>query len=157
MDAEQVVRTYSDMVYGVAMRYVRNRTDADDVYSDVFYRYFRRPRTFQSEEHRRNWLLRVTVNAAKDFLQKIHYDSELTDEMIPEVSLSATSVSLEEVMDVRNAVAKLSDDQREIIELYYLVGVNTREIGQMLQKSENTVKSILLRSRKRLMELLQDK
>lgn len=37
----------------VAMRYVRNRTDADDVYSDVFYRYFRRKRTFDSEEHRK--------------------------------------------------------------------------------------------------------
>ena len=70
MNAEQIVRKYSDMVYGIAIRYVRNRIDADDVYNDVFYRYFRRERTFASEEHRKNWLIRVSVNAAKDFLIK---------------------------------------------------------------------------------------
>ena len=53
MNDEEIVRKYSDMIFGVAMRYVRNRTDADDVYSDVFYRYFRRKRTFDSEEHRK--------------------------------------------------------------------------------------------------------
>ena len=74
MNAEQIVATYSDMVYGVAMRYVRNRVDADDVYNDVFYRYFRRERSFDSEEHRKFWLLRVTVNAAKDFLKNKNSD-----------------------------------------------------------------------------------
>ena len=77
MNGTEVVRAYSDMVYGVAMRYVRNRTDADDVYSEVFYRYFRRERTFESEDHRKNWLLRVTVNCSKDLLTGRRYDDEI--------------------------------------------------------------------------------
>ena len=159
MNGEMVVRTYSDMVYGVAMRYVRNRADADDVYSDVFYRYFRRERKFDGEEHRKAWLLRVTVNSAKDFLIKKRYDQSLDDEdmfdqTVASVSFSGSDISQEEIMDVRNALKKLKPERREVVELYYFNGLTTKEIANMLQRSENTIKSELLRGRKELKENL---
>ncbi|MBR2304890.1 MAG: sigma-70 family RNA polymerase sigma factor [Ruminococcus sp.] len=155
MKADEVVKTYSDMIYGVAMRYVRNRADADDVYSDVFYRYFRRERTFDSEEHRKAWLLRVTVNCSKDFLMKRGYGEELNDDMFGSEDMSgASGVSVEEIMDVRNAIRKLSDDYREIIELYYFNELTVSEIAQMLQRPVNTVKSQLMRGRNELKKLL---
>ena len=154
MNAEEMVRTYSDMVYGVAMRYVRNKADADDVYSDVFYRYFNKERTFESEEHRKYWLLRVTVNCSKNVLAGRRYDEELSDDMFGDVSLSGTEAAQEELMDLRKALKNLREDYREVIELYYLNGFNTREIAGMLQRSENTVKSHLLRGRQKLKELL---
>ena len=158
MNGEELVRKYSDMVYGIAMRYVRNQTDADDVYNDVFYRYFRRERTFDGEEHRKYWLIRVTVNSAKEFLlNKTHDVGIEEDDMFGEVSITGSDVSLEEIMDLRKALKQLREDYREVIELYYLNGFNTREIAQMLQKSENTVKSNLLRGRQNLKELLSKK
>jgi RNA polymerase sigma-70 factor (ECF subfamily) len=155
MNAEQIVRKYSDMVYGIAIRYVRNRIDADDVYNDVFYRYFRRERTFASEEHRKNWLIRVSVNAAKDFLIKKRSDVELRDDMFEDVRSDFSNVSREELMDLRDGLKKLKEEYREIIELYYINGFNTKEISIMLQKSENTVKSQLLRGRQKLRELIE--
>ncbi|MBQ5484789.1 MAG: sigma-70 family RNA polymerase sigma factor [Lachnospiraceae bacterium] len=155
MNAEQIVRKYSDMVYGIAIRYVRNRIDADDVYNDVFYRYFRRERTFASEEHRKNWLIRVSVNAAKDFLIKKRSDVELRDDMFEDVRSDFSNVSREELMDLRDGLKKLKEEYREIIELYYINGFNTKEISVMLQKSENTVKSQLLRGRQKLRELIE--
>ncbi|SCW47589.1 RNA polymerase sigma-70 factor, ECF subfamily [Lachnospiraceae bacterium C10] len=155
MNAEQIVRKYSDMVYGIAIRYVRNRIDADDVYNDVFYRYFRRERTFASEEHRKNWLIRVSVNAAKDFLIKKRSDVELRDDMFEDVRTDFSNVSREELMDLRDGLKKLKEEYREIIELYYINGFNTKEISVMLQKSENTVKSQLLRGRQKLREVIE--
>ena len=155
MNAEQIVRKYSDMVYGIAIRYVRNRIDADDVYNDVFYRYFRRERTFASEEHRKNWLIRVSVNAAKDFLIKKRSNVELRDDMFEDVRSDSSNVSREELMDLRDGLKKLKEEYREIIELYYINGFNTKEISVMLQKSENTVKSQLLRGRQKLRELIE--
>ncbi|SDW35556.1 RNA polymerase sigma-70 factor, ECF subfamily [Lachnospiraceae bacterium KHCPX20] len=155
MNAEQIVRKYSDMVYGIAIRYVRNRIDADDVYNDVFYRYFRRERTFASEEHCKNWLIRVSVNAAKDFLIKKRSDVELRDDMFEDVRSDSSNVSREELMDLRDGLKKLKEEYREIIELYYINGFNTKEISVMLQKSENTVKSQLLRGRQKLRELIE--
>lgn len=158
MNGETIVRTYSDMIYGVAMRYVKNPTDADDVYADVFYRYFRRERTFESDEHLKAWLLRVTINSAKDFLIKRKYevskDDELFDESLMAVTFSGTDISQEEILDVRNALKQLKEERREVIELYYFNGLNTREIAEMLQKPENTIKSDLLRGRKDIKEYL---
>ncbi|MBR6337492.1 MAG: sigma-70 family RNA polymerase sigma factor [Ruminococcus sp.] len=155
MSDEEIVRTYSDMIYGVAMRYVRNRTDADDVYSDVFYRYFRRQRTFDSEEHRKAWLLRVTVNCSKDFVMNRGYSEEIQEDMFGSETLyGTTEASAEDILAVREAVKKLDDEHREIIELYYFSGLSVSEIGQMLQKSVNTVKSQLLRGRNKLKEIL---
>ncbi|MCR5815871.1 MAG: sigma-70 family RNA polymerase sigma factor [Ruminococcus sp.] len=155
MNDEEIVRKYSDMIYGVAMRYVRNRTDADDVYSDVFYRYFRRQRTFDSEEHRKAWLLRVTVNCSKDFVMNRGYSEEIQEDMFGSETLyGTTEASAEDILAVREAIKKLDDEHREIIELYYFSGLSVSEIGQMLQKSVNTVKSQLLRGRNKLKELL---
>ena len=113
MTDEEIVRFYSDMIFGVAMRYVRNSTDADDVYSEVFLRYFKRVRSFDSEEHRRAWLLRVTVNCAKDFLKSrtFHQDIDtVREDMFESVTITDTSeASIEDIMAVREAVKKLSE------------------------------------------------
>ncbi|MBE5918902.1 MAG: sigma-70 family RNA polymerase sigma factor [Pseudobutyrivibrio ruminis] len=159
MNQEMIVRTYSNMVYSVAMRYVKNPTDADDVYADVFYRYFRRERSFESEEHRKAWLLRVTINSSKDFLIKRKYetskDDDMFDESLMSVTFSGTDISQEEIMDVRNSLKRLKEERREVLELYYFSGLNTKEIADMLQRPENTIKSELLRGRKEMKEHLQ--
>ncbi len=155
MNDEEMVKAYSDMIYGVAMRYVRNRADADDVYSDVFYRYFRRERSFDSEEHRKSWLLRVTVNAAKEFLINRGHGEELNEDMFGDEAVSASwDTSIEDVLAVRDALKKLDGEYREVIELYYFSDLSVAEIGQMLQRSVNTVKSQLLRGRGKLKELI---
>jgi RNA polymerase sigma-70 factor (ECF subfamily) len=143
------------MIYGVAMRYVRSRNDADEVYSDVFYRYFRRERTFSSEEHRKAWLLRVTINCSKDHLKNRQYNVSIDDDIFEAESFADMPHDrLEDIMDVRAALKKLSEDQREIIELYYFNQLKVSEIAQMLQRKESTVKVQLMRARNELKELL---
>jgi RNA polymerase sigma-70 factor (ECF subfamily) len=155
MNDEMIVRTYSDMIYGIAMRYVRNRNEAEEVYSDVFYRYFRRVRTFQCEEHRKAWLLRVTINCSKDHLSNRQYNMDIDDDMFESVSFSDVPHNeLEDILDVRAALKKLSEDYREVIELHYFSGLKICDIAQMLQRKEGTVKVQLMRARERLKELL---
>ena len=61
----ETVRRYSDMVYRLAFARTGNTADAEDVYQEVFLRYLRSDPQFTSEEHRKAWLLRVTINCAK--------------------------------------------------------------------------------------------
>lgn len=155
MNDEMIVRTYSDMIYGVAMRYVRNRYEADEVYSDVFYRYFRKVRSFQSEEHRKAWLLRVTINCSKDHLMNRQYNVDIDDDMFESVDFSdVPHKALEDILDVRAALKKLSEDYREVVELHYFNDLKVSEIARMLQKKESTVKVQLMRGREKLKELL---
>ncbi|MBP3204216.1 MAG: sigma-70 family RNA polymerase sigma factor [Lachnospiraceae bacterium] len=147
MDAETIVLTYSDMVYRIAMRYVRQPADAEDVYSEVFLRYFRKPREFESEEHRKAWLIKVTMNCAKDLLtQKLSYD-EIETVQIPEAEKGPDK---EELLDLRNAMEGLKPEYREAISLYYLDGLSVKQVADVMDRPENTVKSLLMRGREAL-------
>ena len=61
----QVMERYGDMVYRLALAQTHSSHDADDVFQEVFLRYLRAAPVFREEEHRKAWLLRVTVNCCK--------------------------------------------------------------------------------------------
>ena len=143
------MRTYADMVYRIAYRYVKNPIDTDDVFSEVFLAYFKKERTFESEEHRKAWLIRVTINCAKDFLgqraqlQQLHEET-LSDQTTPDT-----------YMDLHKAIEQLRPEYREVIKLYYLDDLSVKQIAQVLDKNENTVKTQLSRAREMLKTMLE--
>ena len=152
MDEEQIVRTYADMVYGIAYRYTGNGTDADDVFSETFLAYFRRERSFESEEHRKAWLIRVTINCAKDLLRERHWDQELNEEPAAEEPLTPR----EDILSLRQAIETLPAQQKEMVMLYYFNDLPIKTIAEILDRNENTVKVTLLRARENLRKYLEE-
>lgn len=152
MNSEEVVRTYSDMMYKIAFRYVRNQYDAEDAVSEAFLSYFKKEREFESEEHRRAWLIRVTVNAAKDLLSDRSYDEEINEEI---VGAEEEKVDVETSLDLRDALGKLPDHQKEVITLFYMQELSINEISEILGKNKNTVAVTLARARENLRKFLE--
>ena len=152
MDEEQIVRTYADMIYKIAYRYTSNPADAEDVFSETFLAYFKRERSFESEEHRKAWLIRVTINCAKDLLAERHYDEELNEELVCEPG----HTSQEDILTLREAINALPPGQKEILTLYYLNDVPIKTIAKILEKSESTVKVTLFRARENLRKFFED-
>ena len=148
---EQIVRIYADMVYRIAYRYVKNSTDADDVFSEVFLAYFKKERTFESEEHRKAWLIRVTINCAKDVLMQNTHLQQFHEETVPDQTVPDTDT----YTDLHNAIERLRPEYREIIKLYYLDDLSVKEVAQILNKNENTVKTQLSRAREALKTMLE--
>ena len=146
MDSEDIVRTYSDMIYKIAYRYVSNGADAEDVFSEVWLIYFKKERTFETEKHRKAWLIRVTINAAKNILSKRTYTVETMDR----VRTPEAGSAVEERMDLEKAIERLRPEYREVICLYYLQGLPVKTIGMILDRNENTVKVHLMRAREEL-------
>ena len=147
---EQIVRTYADMVYRIAYRYVKNSIDTDDVFSEVFLAYFKKERTFESEEHRKAWLIRVTINCAKDFLQQHSQLQQIHEETLPD-----RTADTDAYMDLYAAIERLRPEYREVIKLYYLDDLSVKEIAQILDKNENTIKTQLFRARDTLRTILE--
>ena len=145
------MRTYADMVYRIAFRYVKNSIDADDVFSEVFLAYFKKERTFDSEEHRKAWLIRVTINCAKDLLQQRSQLQQFYEEAMPDHTASDTDTYI----DLHAAIEQLRPEYREVIKLYYLDDLSVRQIAQVLDKNENTVKTQLSRAREILKSILE--
>lgn len=145
------MRTYADMVYRIAYRYVKNTIDTDDVFSDVFLAYFKKERTFESEEHRKAWLIRVTINCAKDLLAQRAQLQQLHEETLPDQSAR----DIDTYMALHEAIEQLRPEYREIIKLYYLDDLSVKEIAQILNKNENTIKTHLFRARETLKSVLE--
>ena len=146
------MRTYADMVYRIACRYVRNSIDADDVFSEVFLAYFKKERTFESEEHRKAWLIRVTINCAKDFLEQRTQQCPLNEEILAD----ETRTDSDAYMDLHAAIERLRPEYKEVIKLYYLDDLSVKQIAQILDKNENTIKTQLARARESLRALLEE-
>ena len=64
----EVVDKYGNMVYRLAISYLKNTHDAQDVVQEVFIKYYNNEGKIQSEEHLKSWLLRVTINLCKNKL-----------------------------------------------------------------------------------------
>ena len=145
------MRTYADMVYRIAYRYVKNTIDTDDVFSEVFLAYFKKERIFESEEHRKAWLIRVTINCTKDFLAQRSRLQQLNEETVPDPVES----NIDTYMDLHAAIEQLRPDYREVIKLYYLDDLSVKQISQILNRNENTVKTQLSRARDTLRHILE--
>ena len=145
------MRMYADMVYRIAYRYVKNSIDTDDVFSEVFLAYFKKERTFESEEHRKAWLIRVTINCAKDLLEQRSQLQQIHEETVPDQAIPDTDT----YMDLHAAIEQLRPEYREVIKLYYLDDLPVKQIAQVLGKNENTVKTQLSRAREMLKTMLE--
>ena len=67
-DTAEAVARYGSAVYRLAYAMTRSRSDADDVFQEVFLRYHRSSPDFESAAHEKAWLLRVTVNRSRSLL-----------------------------------------------------------------------------------------
>lgn len=139
---------YGDTVYRLAFAYARSKADADDIFQEVFLRYYRRAPAFQSEEHRKAWLLRVTINRAKSCLSKMPHE--------PQETADAAPFSAPESLELHEALSKLAPKYRTVIHLFYYEGYTAEEIGALLRQKPATVRTQLTRARRRLASLLQD-
>ena len=141
------------MVYKIAYRYVADPTDVDDVFSETFLTYFKKERVFHDEEHRKAWLIRVTINCAKDLLRGKSSWEELNETIVGEES---SALGSEEQLDLYTALRQLRFEYREAICLHYLEGLSVKDIAVVLGRNENTVKTHLARGREKLRKFLED-
>ena len=69
-DIRETIETYSDMVYRIALTRSGIVENAEDIFQDVFIKYSQKKPKFESEEHKKAWLIRVTINTTKNFVKQ---------------------------------------------------------------------------------------
>jgi len=146
---ETAIAEYSDMVYRLAFFQMKNKSDADDVFQDVFFRYIRRKPHFDSKEHEKAWFIRVTVNCCKNM-----YSSAWRKRIVP---LDENIPYIEkEQSDLFNELQKLPKKYIVVIHLYYYEDMSVDEISKAIGKSPSAVKMRLLRARNMLKDVLKE-
>ena len=150
---EAVIRRYSDMVYRLAFARTGNRSDAEDLYQEVFLRYLTRAPAFTSEEHRKAWLLRVAANCAQDLFRAPWRKRERP---IEEAEHLHVADHIPEPGGVLEAVLSLPESYRLPVHLFYYEGLSIREIAGVLGKREGAVRTSLTRARALLRDKLKE-
>lgn len=145
-----ICEKYFNMIYKLALAQTRDVHIAEDVTSDVFLKYMETKKVFESEEHIKAWLLRVTINASHSV-----FSSSWFKKTVPlEETLEGAGIP-EDESEVYLAVMRLPEKYRTVIHLFYYEDFSVLEIADILNSKESTVKSQLLRGRNLLKETLK--
>ena len=96
----QSVNEYSDLIYRVALHACGNQMDAEDMVQNVFIKLFQHKKPFTSEEHKKSWLIRVTVNECHTLFRSVWKSRVQPMEQIE----CSTQTSMEEPSDLYDAV-----------------------------------------------------
>ena len=148
-DTTGAVDRWGPAVYRLACAATGNRSDADDVFQEVFLRYHRSAPEFASEAHEKAWLLRVTANRTRSLLA-----SPWRRRSVPLEDVYACSGPEESA--VAEALAALPPGDRTLLHLYYDEGYRTEELARLLGRKSATVRSQLTRARQKLARLLKE-
>lgn len=149
-EVNRAVDRYADMVRRLCMIHLKNEADTEDIFQTVFLKYLLSPVVFESEEHEKAWLIRVTSNACKDLL-KSFFRSRTTslDDL-----LERTAELPPDHREVLEAVLSLPRKYREVIYLHYYEDYTAPQISRILGKKVNTIYTLLTRSKQMLREKL---
>ena len=145
-DASRAVDLYGDTVRRICMIHLKNMTDTEDIFQAVFLKYVLHTAPFDSPEHEKAWIIRVTVNACKDLLKSFFHTRTVSLDALIETSQEIQ----EDYSEVLEAVLALPEKYKDPIYLHYYEGYTAEEIGRILHKNTNTVYTLLTRARQML-------
>lgn len=153
----QLYERFASKLFVTAMRYMKNKSDAEDVLQDSFIKIYQKIDTFRFDCPVDAWLRRIVVNTALKALQgqpnyMQHTDSQLVSDNIEDNEFTLSGFEFEQLMAV---VQSLPDGCRTVFNLYAIEGYQHNEIAEMLGVSEGTSKSQYSRARVLLQQKLK--
>ncbi len=152
---DSIVNRYLPMIYRIALSNLKNKSDAEDITHDVILKYIKFKPDLSSEEHIKNWFIRVTVNMCKDF-----YKSSWIKRTIGFTDEDTISVDVREnadlKIDIHTALMKLPFKYRSIIHLFYYEDMTVEQISNVLGINLSTAKMRLQRGREKLKKILTE-
>lgn len=149
-DVENTLDIYGNSILRLAYSYLHNMSDAEDILQETLIKYMEANKNFESDIHKKAWLLKVAGNLSKN---KVDYNRvRQTDELEETLVMDER----EDLSFVWDAVKKLPEKYREVIHLFYYEGYQTKEISKILSRNESSVRSDLKRGRERLKDVLRE-
>lgn len=159
----ELVRRHQRFVFTLALRFSKNREDAEEISQDTFIKAYRYLNNFQRTSKFSTWLYTIVYNTSMTFLRKKNLDTLSLDQeehsIIIEHKLQGTKNNFAEKASqsfyINKAIEQLSSEDGNIITLFYNAEQSLQEIAQITGLEANTVKVKLHRARHRLKEKLE--
>ncbi|MBQ5339147.1 MAG: sigma-70 family RNA polymerase sigma factor [Oscillospiraceae bacterium] len=137
-------RKYANFVYSIALSYMKNPADAEDVTADVFVRLLETDISFPDETHARAWLATVVRNRCKNLLRHWLRRKREAEEVMEQIPVSDRAADVQQVMQ---ALLALPEKYRLPLLLFAVEGYSVRETADILHLNESTVRTRIARAR----------
>lgn len=138
-------------MYKVAKAYLHYEEDVADAMQETILTCYEKLDTLREPQYFKTWMTRILINKCKNILRK-NRELRLTEELPETGEWDAAQENLE----FMELLQSMDEKYRTILILYYVEGFNTREIAELLEMNEHTVKTRLVRARKRFAQEYQE-
>lgn len=169
MDFYRLYEQYKNLVFNLALQYVHNVEEAEEITQDVFVSSYGKLHQFRSEASLKTWIYRITINHSLDFIKKkraqkrqftnssSRLDPEeaglkITDFHHPGVALEQQ----EEVAYLFSQINRLRANQKTVLVLLKIKDLPVDEVATILRLSPKAVESLLQRAKKNLQKFLNE-
>ena len=149
-EVNKAIERYSDTVRRICMLYLKNYADTEDIFQTVFLKYVLSSAAFESEEHEKAWMIRVTINACKDLLKSFFRSRTVSLDAVMEQPAEVS----QDHREVLEAVLSLPQKYRDVVYLHYFEDYTAPQISRVLGKNVNTIYTLLNRSKQMLRKKL---
>jgi RNA polymerase sigma factor (sigma-70 family) len=160
---EQLLYMHEDAVYSFVYNKVRNEMDAEEITQDVFMKAYKNIKSFRKEAKLRTWLFTIAHNTTASHYRKKELKTTPVDDTPKAHGIASTiEESMSKVSDeertrfIAQAMVNMAPQQRALIQLFYLEELSIKEICDITELSEASVKTGLNRGRNRLYQLLEE-
>lgn len=143
----ELMERHKRSMYKIAKTYLRRGEDAADAMSETVLDCFEHLGSLKETKYFTTWLVRILINNCKDILARNKGIGSLEEEWVPEAVCGKDDQGFLDYLE------PLPKDTRLMMILYYMWGFRTREIAELLNKKESTVKSKLLRGRAKIKQV----
>ena len=159
---EELITRYQPRVFGMARKYFRNESDAEDVVQTIFTKTFQKLSSYKGTAPFEHWFMRLSLNACYDALRRkrnrpdqtisdMLFDDESWQDRLSNIPDASDRVGLEEARElVYTVLGQISDRARIVLTLQELEGRSIREISEITGWSESLVKVQAFRARKEM-------
>lgn len=180
-ELQKKIDSYSDLLYRIAYLQLRNNQDAEDVVQETFYQFIKAKKGFETPEHEKAWLIKVTLNGCRRIWRSAWYrhtnvapaggtgkgagneaDGMAMDDIRDTICDNSRGNVLEDILkkerdrEIMEVVMKLPRRYREVIHLFYFQQMSVKEISAVTKRKESTITSQLTRGRELLRKNLKE-
>lgn len=160
---DEIYAEHEKRVFNIALHYVRNVSDAEEITQDVFLKVYQKFEQFKEESKLFTWIHRIAVNSSIDHLRKFNSQKRrfvivMSDTVLPAHSnYIHPGVQLEEkeaLIETMKIVNELPNQQKTAVILHKIEGLSQEETAKIMKKSEKSIESLIGRARKKIKEKL---
>lgn len=168
---EDIYRAYKNLIYNLALKYLQNIEDAEEVTQDVFVKIFHSIDQFKADSELKTWIYRITINKSLDFIKSKNaqkrkgfltsiFQFKTAEEIPINNHFDHPGVSLEsreEVETIMHCINLLPDNQKTALILHKLEEKSQSEIAEIMNTSAKAIESLVQRGKKNLQKLLLER